>query len=128
VNLGLEAITGLVVAILGGAAVGVERQQSGQASALETRLGGVPTFTLLGEVAGIAVTIGERRFAWQTGASLAAMAAAGTCGISPSLGPEPGALRPRRLISPPIQRHDRLAHLMLEPAGAGFTANKEMPR
>jgi uncharacterized membrane protein (DUF4010 family) len=54
VNLGLEAISGLVVAILGGAAVGVERQQSGHATGPDARLGGVRTFTLLGTVAGIA--------------------------------------------------------------------------
>lgn len=53
-NLGLDAIAGLVVAILGGAAVGVERQQSGHASGPNARLGGVRTFTLLGAVAGIA--------------------------------------------------------------------------
>jgi len=42
----LDAIAGLVVAILGGAAVGVERQQSGHASGPDARLGGVRTFTL----------------------------------------------------------------------------------
>jgi uncharacterized membrane protein (DUF4010 family) len=54
VNLGLDAIAGLVVAILGGAAVGVERQRSGHASGPDARLGGVRTFTLLGAIAGIA--------------------------------------------------------------------------
>jgi len=54
VNLGLAAVAGLVVAILGGAAVGVERQQSGHASGPNARLGGVRTFTLLGTLAGIA--------------------------------------------------------------------------
>ncbi len=53
-NLGLDAIAGLVVAILGGAAVGVERQQSGHATGPDARLGGVRTFTLLGALAGIA--------------------------------------------------------------------------
>ena len=53
-NLGLDAIAGLVVAILGGAAVGVERQRSGHASGPDARLGGVRTFTLLGTLAGIA--------------------------------------------------------------------------
>lgn len=53
-SLGLDAIAGLVVAILGGAAVGVERQRSGHASGPDARLGGVRTFTLLGTVAGIA--------------------------------------------------------------------------
>jgi len=54
VNLGLDAIAGLVVAILGGAAVGVERQQSGHATGPDARLGGIRTFTLLGTLAGIA--------------------------------------------------------------------------
>ncbi len=52
-NLGLDAVAGLVVAILGGAAVGVERQQSGHATGPDARLGGVRTFTLLGTLAGI---------------------------------------------------------------------------
>lgn len=53
-NLGLDAVAGLVVAILGGAAVGVERQRSGHASGPDARLGGVRTFTLLGTLAGLA--------------------------------------------------------------------------
>jgi uncharacterized membrane protein (DUF4010 family) len=54
VNVGLDALAGLAVAILGGAAVGVERQQSGHATGPEARLGGVRTFTLLGALAGMA--------------------------------------------------------------------------
>ena len=53
-NLGLDVVTGLIVAILGGAAVGVERQQSGHASGPDARLGGVRTFTLLGTLGGVA--------------------------------------------------------------------------
>lgn len=53
-NLGLDAVAGLVVAILGGAAVGVERQRSGHATGPDARLGGVRTFTLLGTLAGMA--------------------------------------------------------------------------
>lgn len=45
---------GLIVAILGGAAVGVERQRSGHATGPDARLGGIRTFTLLGTIAGIA--------------------------------------------------------------------------
>ena len=45
---------GVLVAILGGAAVGVERQRSGHATGPDARLGGVRTFTLLGALAGIA--------------------------------------------------------------------------
>lgn len=64
-DLGLDAIAGLVVAILGGAAVGVERQRSGHASGPDARLGGVRTFTLLGTLAGIAglLTHAEYRLA-----------------------------------------------------------------
>jgi uncharacterized membrane protein (DUF4010 family) len=47
-------VLGIVVAALGGAAVGVERQRSGHASGAQARLGGVRTFTLLGGVAGLA--------------------------------------------------------------------------
>jgi len=45
---------GLAVAILGGAAVGGERQRSGHATGPDARLGGIRTFTLLGTLAGIA--------------------------------------------------------------------------
>jgi uncharacterized membrane protein (DUF4010 family) len=54
VNLDLADFAGLIVAILGGAAVGVERQRSGHATGPEARLGGIRTFTLLGSLAGIA--------------------------------------------------------------------------
>ena len=53
-DLTLTDVTGLIVAILGGAAVGVERQRSGHATGPEARLGGIRTFTLLGTLAGIA--------------------------------------------------------------------------
>jgi uncharacterized membrane protein (DUF4010 family) len=45
---------GIVVAALGGAAIGVERQRSGHATGDKARLGGVRTFTLLGGVSGLA--------------------------------------------------------------------------
>src|SRR5262245_54670891 len=45
---------GVVVAALGGAAIGVERQQSGHATGRGARFGGVRTFTLLGGIAGLA--------------------------------------------------------------------------
>jgi|SRR6185369_564761 len=45
---------GIVVAAIGGAAVGVERQRTGHASGSRARFGGVRTFTLLGGVAGLA--------------------------------------------------------------------------
>ena len=53
-NFDLGGFAGVIVAILGGAAVGVERQQSGHATGPEARLGGIRTFTLLGTLAGIA--------------------------------------------------------------------------
>ena len=53
-EIGLPQITGLAVAILGGAAVGVERQRSGHATGPHARFGGVRTFTLLGTLAGLA--------------------------------------------------------------------------
>jgi uncharacterized membrane protein (DUF4010 family) len=54
VNFDFGSMVGLIVAILGGAAVGVERQRSGHASGPDARLGGIRTFTLLGTLAGIA--------------------------------------------------------------------------
>jgi uncharacterized membrane protein (DUF4010 family) len=54
VNFDFDSMVALIVAILGGAAVGVERQRSGHASGPEARLGGIRTFTLLGTLAGIA--------------------------------------------------------------------------
>jgi len=53
VNFDLGSVAGLIVAILGGAAVGVERQRSGHATGPDARLGGIRTFTLLGTLAGI---------------------------------------------------------------------------
>jgi uncharacterized membrane protein (DUF4010 family) len=48
------SLAGVMVAILGGAAVGLERQHSGHASGPDARLGGIRTFTMLGSIAGIA--------------------------------------------------------------------------
>jgi len=45
---------GLIVAVLGGAAIGLERQWSGHASGPQPRFGGIRTFTLLGGVGGLA--------------------------------------------------------------------------
>jgi uncharacterized membrane protein (DUF4010 family) len=53
-NLEFGGLVGVLVAILGGAAVGVERQRSGHATGPDARLGGIRTFTLLGTLAGIA--------------------------------------------------------------------------
>lgn len=47
-------VWGVLVAALGGAAIGVERQWSGHASGPDARFAGVRTFTMLGGVAGLA--------------------------------------------------------------------------
>jgi uncharacterized membrane protein (DUF4010 family) len=44
---------GIVVAALGGAAIGVERQRSGHAVGPHARFGGIRTFTLIGAIAGL---------------------------------------------------------------------------
>lgn len=49
---------GLVVAALGGAAIGFERQWSGHASGPQARFGGIRTFTMLGGLAGVAGWLG----------------------------------------------------------------------
>lgn len=49
-----STLLSLLVAALGGAAVGVERQRSGHASGAHARFAGVRTFTLLGIVSGLA--------------------------------------------------------------------------
>ena len=48
-----EAVVPLLVAALGGAAVGVERQWSGHASGPDARFAGLRTFTMLGGLAGL---------------------------------------------------------------------------
>lgn len=53
---------GILVAALGGLAVGIERQWSGHATGPEARFGGIRTFTLLGGIAGIAAGYGRSSF------------------------------------------------------------------
>jgi uncharacterized membrane protein (DUF4010 family) len=50
----LALVAGLLVAALGGAAIGLERQWSGHATGPHARFGGIRTFTLLGGAAGLA--------------------------------------------------------------------------
>lgn len=57
-------VTALVVAALGGAAVGVERQWSGHAEGERARFGGLRTFTMLGLVGGIAGLFQSQGQAW----------------------------------------------------------------
>lgn len=52
-SLDLSALTHLVVAALGGLAVGIEREWSGKAHGPRARFAGIRTFTLLGLVAGL---------------------------------------------------------------------------
>jgi uncharacterized membrane protein (DUF4010 family) len=63
VTLDLGSFAGIIVAILGGAAVGVERQRSGHATGPDARLGGIRTFTLLGTLSGVAGFLTEAGFA-----------------------------------------------------------------
>lgn len=49
-----QSIIGIVIAGLGGAAVGLERERSGHASGPEAHFAGIRTFTLLGGLAGVA--------------------------------------------------------------------------
>jgi uncharacterized membrane protein (DUF4010 family) len=56
-------LLGIVVAALGGLAIGVERQRTGHATGRHARLGGVRTFTLLGGVAGLAGWLTNLHFA-----------------------------------------------------------------
>jgi hypothetical protein len=49
----LAALTNLIVAALGGLAVGIEREWSGKATGPRARFAGIRTFTLLGIVAGL---------------------------------------------------------------------------
>lgn len=70
-------ILGLVIAALGGTAVGVERQWSGHADGPEARFAGVRTFTLLGGLGGLAGWL------WAAGFTLpAAVLVAGAVGIT----------------------------------------------
>lgn len=69
-------IVGLVIATLGGAAIGVERQWSGHAEGPRAHFGGVRTFTMLGLMAGLAGWV------WTLGATwLATALVAGGVGL-----------------------------------------------
>src|SRR5213075_1101944 len=70
-SLDLPAIGALAVAILGGAAVGFERQRSGHASGPDKRLGGIRTFTMFGAIAGVAGLLIQNGFAISAAALLA---------------------------------------------------------
>jgi uncharacterized membrane protein (DUF4010 family) len=61
-TIGSEAIAGIAIAALGGAAVGVEREWSGHATGPSGRFAGIRTFTLLGGLAGIAGCLWSAQF------------------------------------------------------------------
>ncbi|MFN7916848.1 MAG: MgtC/SapB family protein [Vicinamibacterales bacterium] len=65
----------LLVATLGAAGIGVERQQSGHASGAGARFAGVRTFTLLGLVSGLAGTLAQSGQTWLAVALVAGPAA-----------------------------------------------------
>jgi uncharacterized membrane protein (DUF4010 family) len=72
-------LLGLIVAALGGTAVGLERQRSGHADGPSARFAGIRTFTMLGALAGLAGWL------WMTGvAVLAAILLAGAVAITAS--------------------------------------------
>src|SRR6185436_16478325 len=60
---GAAGSLGILVAALGGVAIGIERQRSGHASGPNARFGGIRTFTLIGLVAGIAGWLTTRNLA-----------------------------------------------------------------
>lgn len=60
------SVLGILIATLGGTAVGLERQWSGHADGPGARFGGIRTFTMLGGMAGLSgwlITMGQREFA-----------------------------------------------------------------
>jgi uncharacterized membrane protein (DUF4010 family) len=62
VNIESQAEIGILIAALGGLAVGLERQWSGHASGPAARFAGVRTFTLLGMLSGIAGWLWTKQF------------------------------------------------------------------
>jgi uncharacterized membrane protein (DUF4010 family) len=73
-NEGFESVVTLLVATVGGLAIGVERQWSGHASGPGARFAGVRTFALLGAIGGLA----GRLWVWgAAGPAVALLAAAG---------------------------------------------------
>jgi uncharacterized membrane protein (DUF4010 family) len=75
-----SALLRILVAALGGAAIGVERQWSGHATGPRARFGGVRTFTMLGGIAGLAgwlVTLNLTGFAVVLTAGAVALIIAG---------------------------------------------------
>jgi uncharacterized membrane protein (DUF4010 family) len=57
-------ILGLIIAALGGAAVGLEREWSGHTRGADRRFAGIRTFTLLGGLGGLAGVLWTQALAW----------------------------------------------------------------
>src|SRR6185436_7507302 len=57
-------ILGLIIAALGGAAVGLEREWSGHTRGADRRFAGIRTFTLLGGLAGLAGSLWVNGLTW----------------------------------------------------------------
>ncbi len=66
---------GVIIAALGGAAIGVERERSGHAEGPGARFAGVRTFTLLGGLAGLAGWLWAQQMPWLSVVLLAGAAA-----------------------------------------------------
>jgi hypothetical protein len=71
-----EDLNGVLVAVLGGAAIGIERQWSGHAEGPTAHFAGVRTFAMLGAIAGLA--------GWLANAApaIAALLVAGALGLT----------------------------------------------
>ena len=67
----LSDVTGLLIAALGGAAVGLERQWSGHAEGPRARFAGIRTFTMLGAVGGLSGVLWNAGFTVPAGVFLA---------------------------------------------------------
>jgi hypothetical protein len=80
-----EVILALLIATLGGTAVGLERQWSGHAEGPSARFGGIRTFTMLGALSGLSgwsaslelAVLSSGSFRAIAGGTLAAMLCAG---------------------------------------------------
>ena len=66
-----QSVWSLLIAALGGAAIGMERQWSGHASGPAAHFGGVRTFTMLGLFGGLAGLLWAAGIAWAAGILLA---------------------------------------------------------
>jgi hypothetical protein len=93
---------GVIIATLGGAAIGVERERSGHAKGPAARFAGVRTFTLLGGLAGLAGWLWAAGMTWLAvvlaagGAALVVVAYQAVAARDPGRPREAGRWRCRR--------------------------------